>query len=56
MLPKYVHVTTLHDIADVNGSNFDREIISGCDNCSNDLEAITFLHCAKALYDNEIVT
>ncbi len=35
-----------------NDLNFDRAIISACDNSSNKLEAILFFHCAKAIGDN----
>ncbi len=35
-----------------NGSNFDRAITLECDNGSNELEAISFHRCAKALCDN----
>jgi hypothetical protein len=35
-----------------NGSNFDRAITLGCDDGSSELEALTFLYCAKALCDN----
>jgi hypothetical protein len=37
-----------------NGSSFDRAISFGCNNGSNELEVITFFHCAKAICNNAL--
>ncbi len=46
------HVLDAITFKNKNGSNFSRAITLGCDNGTIELEAITFLNCAKTLCDN----